>query len=53
MHSHNTVEMDKGTEIHIQQGRSVFEAGCLRYLGYGLMLMALVLAAIHFTVQIV
>jgi len=37
-----------GTEIHRQHGQTVLIAGCLRTLGMGMLLAALVLLVIHF-----
>ncbi|MEJ2510603.1 MAG: hypothetical protein P8Y72_03300 [Anaerolineales bacterium] len=46
--SENVQEMLGGTEIHRQHGQTVLVAGCLRTLGMGLLLTALVLLVIHF-----
>ncbi len=51
--SGNTVEMALGTDIHTQHGRAVFVTGCLRYAAYTLLLTALLLAAVHFTIQVI
>ena len=51
--SENVVEMTLGTDIHAQHGRAVLVSGCLRYLGYALLLTALVLAVVHFTNQVI
>ena len=51
--SENMEEMITGTELHIQHGRAVYTAGCLRVLAYGLLLAALVLLAIYFTNQLI
>lgn len=51
--SENMVKMALGTEIHVEHGRAVMAAGLLRFLAFGLLLAALILAAIHFTIQII
>lgn len=51
--SENMAEMAYGKNIHIQHGRAVLAAGCLRYLAYGLMLASLMLAVVYFTIQII
>ena len=45
----NQAELAAGSELHYQHGRAVMGVGCLRALGYGLLLLALALLAIHFT----
>lgn len=51
--SGNTVEMALGTDMHTQHGRAVFVTRCLRYAAYTLLLTALLLAAVHFTIQVI
>lgn len=51
--SENTAEMALGTGFHAQHGRAVFVTGCLRYAAYTLLLTALLLAAVHFTIQVI
>ena len=51
--STNVVEMGLGTEIHAQHGRDVMASGCLRYLAFALLLTALLLAVVHFTIQVI
>lgn len=45
--SRNQGEMLSGTRIHESHGRSVFVAGLYRWIGYALLLLALVLGAVH------
>lgn len=51
--SENMAVMALGNDIHIQHGRVVLAAGCLRYVAYGLMLASLLLAVVYFTNQII
>jgi CRISPR/Cas system-associated exonuclease Cas4 (RecB family) len=45
----NRDEMNAGTELHYRHSRLVLLSGCIRVLAYGLLLAALVLAAVYVT----
>lgn len=45
--SDNTSEMQSGSQLHQQHGRSVFVAGLLRLAAYALLLAALVFTILH------
>ena len=47
--SENITELASGSELHHQHGRAVMFSGVLRTLGYGFILVALVLMAIYLT----
>ena len=47
--SENQAEMVEGREIHYRHRRKVMEAGCLRLVAYGLLLLGLVLITIYLT----
>jgi hypothetical protein len=47
--SQNLGEMAAGSELHYRHGRAALGIGCLRAAAYGLMLLALVLAAVYWT----
>lgn len=49
--SENVQEMVTGTEIHLQHGRKVIAAGCLRTLAMIMLLAAMVLFVVHFLGQ--
>ena len=51
--SENQVEMLTGTRIHEQHGREVLTAGLLRWAGYAVLLLSLVLAVMYFVNQVV
>lgn len=44
--SYNQDEMSSGTEMHLRHGRSVLVAGLLRLVGYGLLLLGLVIGVV-------
>lgn len=48
----NQAELAGGAELHYRHGQAVLAAGCLRTLAFGLLLLALALAAVHFTNQL-
>ncbi len=50
--SRNQKEMQAGTEFHRRHGRAVTTAFLLRALGWGMVLLALVLAAAWFAWQV-
>lgn len=50
--SENQDELTAGSRLHYQHGRNVLLAGLLRIAGYALLLLALVVLAIHLTMQI-
>lgn len=50
--SQNQAEMAAGSELHYRHGRSALRLGCLRSIAYGLLLLALILAAIYLTNQV-
>ena len=47
----NQAEMAAGSELHYRHGRTALRLGCLRYMAYALLLLALVLAVIYLTSQ--
>lgn len=47
--SENQSQMAAGTNLHLQHGKSVLQAGILRLFAYGLILLALGLLAVVFT----
>lgn len=47
--SENQAQMTAGTNLHLQHGKSVMMAGILRFLAYGLVLIALGLLAVVIT----
>jgi len=49
---HNQAELAAGSQLHARHGRSVFIAGGLRLLAYGLLLVSLVLATIAIVMQL-
>ena len=51
--SQNLEAMAAGTELHFQHGRAALGAGCLRFLAYALLLLALILMAVYFTNQLI
>ena len=51
--SQNLDEMVAGTELHYRHGRAALGASCLRFIAYGLLLLALVLMAIYITDQLI
>lgn len=51
--SQNLGEMAAGVELHYRHGRAALGASCLRFVAYGLLLLALVLMAIYFTNQLI
>lgn len=51
--SENMSEMAFGANTHAQHGRQVLVAGFLRYMAYGLLLTALMLAVVHYTIQVI
>jgi hypothetical protein len=46
--SENQASIVGGTNLHARHGRSLIIGGCLRWLAYALLLLALILATIHF-----
>jgi CRISPR/Cas system-associated exonuclease Cas4 (RecB family) len=51
--SENLAEMVAGSELHYQHGRSALVVGSLRIMAYVLILLALVVAAIYLTQQLI
>ncbi len=49
--SDNLSEMAAGSELHYRHSRAVLSAGCLRFAAYGLLLLALALAAAYLVLQ--
>lgn len=49
----NVLELTQGTQRHAQHGRAVFAVGCLRAAAYGMLLLALLLVVVHFTVRVI
>ena len=47
--SDNIPQMAAGSQAHVAHSRAVMTAGCLRYVAYGLLLVALVALVVHFT----
>jgi hypothetical protein len=47
--SANQNQLDSGTRYHQQHSRDVLKAGCLRFVGFGLLLGALVSWAVYLT----
>jgi len=47
--SQNQVELLTGQELHAQHGRKVFIANVIKFIAYGLFLVALVLIAAYIT----
>lgn len=47
--SGNQTEMAAGSKLHVQHGRTVLAAGCLKTLAYLLLLAALALLAVYLT----
>jgi hypothetical protein len=47
--SENQAGLAAGTKLHARHGRSIFLSGCLRWLAYAMLLLALILLTIHFT----
>lgn len=45
----NQAQMAAGSALHERHGRLVFQSGCLRVLGYGVLLAALALLAAYVT----
>ncbi len=50
--SANAAELAAGSEIHHRHGRSVVATGCLRSIAVALLLTALTLVVLHFTIQV-
>jgi hypothetical protein len=50
--SENQAELAGGSELHFRHGREVLAAGCMRSIAYALILMALALVAVYFTMQL-
>jgi hypothetical protein len=50
--SHNQGELAAGSELHRRHGRLALNLGCLRIAAYALILLALLLAAVYFTNQV-
>lgn len=48
----NVAALQAGRRWHRRHGRRVLTIGCLRALGYALLLAAVVTAAVHLTLQI-
>ncbi|KAA3642184.1 MAG: hypothetical protein DWQ07_24400 [Chloroflexi bacterium] len=51
--SDNVAQMAAGSQVHAAHSRQVMTSGCLRYVAYGLLLVALVALVVHFTALIV
>jgi len=51
--SENKTELAGGTNYHRQHGRQVVRAAVLRLAGWGLLLLAVILAAIALTAQLI
>lgn len=47
--SENQASLAAGAHLHARHGRSQMIGGCLRWFAYALLLLALILATIHFT----
>jgi CRISPR/Cas system-associated exonuclease Cas4 (RecB family) len=47
--SENQASLAGGTQLHARHGRSLMIGSCLRWLSYSLLMLALILATIHFT----
>ncbi|MFO7622839.1 MAG: hypothetical protein R6V73_00685 [Anaerolineales bacterium] len=47
--SENQASLAAGTHLHTRHGRSILVSGCLRWLAYALLLVALILLTIHLT----
>ncbi len=45
----NRAEMDTGQELHARHGRTVFVAGVMKLLAYGLLLVGMILMAAYIT----
>jgi hypothetical protein len=48
----NQEEIGAGTDLHYRHSRLVLISSCIRILAFGILLLALVLAAIYFTGKI-
>jgi CRISPR/Cas system-associated exonuclease Cas4 (RecB family) len=51
--STNLDEMIAGSELHYRHGRAAFRLGCMRAIAFGLILLALTLAAVYFTNRLI
>ena len=51
--SENQASLSSGTQLHTRHGRTLMVSGCLRWLAYALLLLALILATIYFTGQFI
>lgn len=49
--SENQAELAAGAQMHYRHGRAVLAAGLLRLAAYSVLLLALILAAVHFSLQ--
>jgi hypothetical protein len=49
--SENQAELASGREIHEQHGRNTLVAGCLRLVGYALLLLALIVFVYSLTIK--
>jgi hypothetical protein len=50
--SENQAGLAGGTYLHVQHGRALLISGCLRWLAYAILLLALILATIYFSGQL-
>jgi hypothetical protein len=51
LESENQAGLAGGTHLHVQHGRALMISGCLRWLAYAILLLALILATIYFSGQ--
>mgnify|MGYP005863619073 CR=1 FL=1 len=51
--SANLGEMIAGSELHYRHGRAALRLGCMRAIALGLILLALILAAVYLTNQLI